>query len=213
MITIVGCNKGGAGKSTTATNIAVGLAMRGLDVCLVDADPQRSTSEWHADREEAGLKPSIMLIEKQGNISQTLSGLNEKFDHVIVDVAGRNSRELLTGGLVAHQIIAPHQCSQFDLNTLKELAQQAEAMHDINPELKVYCYQTMATTNPMLRGTERHEFLEYLADYETLISLNSVGCSRKVYRDVVPNGMSVLETNNDKAIEEVNSLINEVFSV
>ncbi|EKN4689540.1 AAA family ATPase [Yersinia ruckeri] len=213
MITIVGCNKGGASKSTTATNVAVGLAMRGLDVCLVDADPQRSTSEWHADREEAGLKPSIMLIEKQGNISQTLAGLNEKFDHVIVDVSGRNSRELLTGGLVAHQIIAPHQCSQFDLNTLKELAHQAEAMRDINPDLKVYCYQTMATTNPLLRGKERHEFLEYLADYDTLISLNSVGCYRKVYRDVVPSGMSVLETNNEKAIEEVNSLINEVFPV
>lgn len=213
MITIVGCNKGGASKSTTATNIAVGLAMRGLDVCLVDADPQRSTSEWHADREEAGLKPSIMLIEKQGNISQTLSGLNEKFDHVIVDVAGRNSRELLTGGLVAHQIIAPHQCSQFDLNTLKELAQQTEAMRSINPDLKVYIYQAMATTNPLLKGNERHEFIEYLTDYDTLILLNSVGCYRKIYRDVVPSGMSVLETNNAKAIEEVNSLINEVFPV
>ncbi len=44
MITIVGCNKGGAGKTTTAVNIAVGLARDGFDVVLVDADAQRSAS-------------------------------------------------------------------------------------------------------------------------------------------------------------------------
>ena len=38
MITIIGCNKGGAGKSTTAVNVAIALAMRGFDVVLVDAD-------------------------------------------------------------------------------------------------------------------------------------------------------------------------------
>ena len=40
MIIVVGCNKGGAGKTTTAINLTVALALKNKDVCLVDADPQ-----------------------------------------------------------------------------------------------------------------------------------------------------------------------------
>ena len=124
MITIIGCNKGGAAKTTTAVNVAIGLALQGNDVCLVDADAQRSASRWYAERELADMSPTLTLIEKRDNISQTLRNLDQKYDHVIVDVAGRNSRELITGGTVAHQIIAPHQCSQLDLDTIVELQQQ-----------------------------------------------------------------------------------------
>lgn len=211
MITIIGCNKGGAAKTTTAINLAVGLALRGEDVCLVDADVQRSASRWYAEREAAGITPSITLIEKRDNISQTLRSLDEKFAHVIVDVAGRNSRELITGGTVAHQIIAPHQCSQLDLDTMVELQQQLESMRDLNPELKAYCYQSMATTNPLLQGNERHEFLEYVREFEGLTPLTATACYRKVYRDVMSEGKSVLETSNEKAKAEVLALLNEVF--
>jgi chromosome partitioning protein len=38
MIITIGSNKGGTGKTTTATNISVALATKGKDVCLVDAD-------------------------------------------------------------------------------------------------------------------------------------------------------------------------------
>ncbi|PLR35571.1 chromosome partitioning protein ParA [Chimaeribacter coloradensis] len=211
MITIIGCNKGGAAKTTTAINLAVGLAMRGEDVCLVDADVQRSASRWYAERENAGLTPAITLIEKRDNISQTLKSLDQKYSHVIVDVAGRNSRELITGGTVAHQIIAPHQCSQLDLDTLVELQQQLESMRDLNPELKAYCYQSMATTNPLLRGNERKEFLDFVAEFEGIIPLQSVACYRKVYRDVMSEGKSVLEAPNEQAKGEVLALIEEIF--
>jgi chromosome partitioning protein len=212
MITLIGCNKGGAGKTTTGINLAIALANQGHDVCLVDADPQRSASKWHAEREEVELTPTITLVEKGGNISQTIKTLDEKFDHVLVDVAGRNSRELITGAVVAHQIIAPHQCSQLDLDTLEELQEQIIRIRDLNPDLKTYVYHAMASPNPSVKENERKEFLEFMEEFkEDMTPLNSIGFYRKVYRDVIPEGKSVLEANNAIAKDEIESLMKEVF--
>ena len=42
--------KGGCGKSTLATNIAVFFAKEGLQVCIADYDPQRSSLDWLEER-------------------------------------------------------------------------------------------------------------------------------------------------------------------
>jgi chromosome partitioning protein len=212
MITIVGCNKGGAGKSTTATNLTVGLAKGGADVCLVDADQQRSAAKWYKEREAAGLISSITLIEIRDNIASTLRSLDGRFDHVIVDVAGNNSRELITGSTVAHQIIAPHQCSQFDLDTLEELQLQMINIRDINPALKVLVYHAMASTHNKVKDKEREEFLGYLAEFPEFQVLESVSFSRKVYKDAASLGRSVLELGRNEGAEEVRALLKEVFN-
>ncbi|MFP6860095.1 AAA family ATPase [Pseudomonas sp.] len=212
MIVIIGSNKGGVGKTTTAVNLATALAMKGKDVCLVDADPQRSASRWYAEREAGNFLPAITLVEKRDNITQTLKTLGEKFDHVIVDVAGRNSRELITGAVVADIIIAPHQCSQLDLDTLGELQDQVTRVRDLNPELRVLAYHTMASTNPSVRETERKEFMAYLAEFPEIEPLKSVGFYRKAYKDSIAFGKSVLETENGQAAAEIGDLVQEVFN-
>jgi chromosome partitioning protein len=209
-IVIVGCNKGGAGKTTTAVNMSVALAFAGHDVCLVDADPQRSASKWYAEREAEDLNPKITLIEKRDNISSTLRTLGEKFDYVVVDVAGRNSRELITGATVADLIIAPHQCSQLDLDTLGELQEQVIRVRDLNPSLKAFAYHSMASTNPSVRETERREFLEFVAEFPEIQPLNAVGFYRKAYKDSIPSGKSVLEGDNAQAAAEINDLVKEI---
>lgn len=210
-ICVVGSNKGGVGKTTTSVCVAIALAQRGADVCLVDADRQLSASRWYAEREEAGLEPAITLIEKRDNISSTLQKLSEKFDHVIVDVAGRNSRELLTGAMVADIIIAPHQCSQLDLDTLRELQDQVREIRDRNPPLRVLAYHSMASTNPAVRETERREFMEYLAEFPEIELLNSVGFYRKAYKDCIALGKAVQEMDNAQAATEIADLVREVF--
>ena len=212
MIITIGSNKGGTGKTTTAINIAVALANLKKDVCLVDADFQRSASKWHQDREEAKIFPETTLVEKYDNVSSTLEELDKKFDYVIVDVAGRNSREMITSMSVSDILISPHQASQLDLDTIQELEEQITRVKDLNPGLKSYILHTMANTNHTVKSNERKEFVEYLSDFPSLILLDSCCYYRKVYRDVMPLGKSVLESDNLLAQQEILNVINEVFN-
>ena len=212
MIILVGSNKGGSGKTTIACNLSVALAMQGADVCLVDADRQGSAAKWHQERESSEINPSITLVQKYDNLTKTLQSLNEKYDQVIVDVAGRNSREMITAATVADLVIAPHQCSQLDLDTLGELQEQIIRVMDLNPSLKVFIYQTMASTNVQVIETERREFENYVAEFPEFRAMKASGRYRKIYRDVMSEGLSVLENTNKHAIDEVNALHSEVFA-
>jgi len=211
MIITVGSNKGGTGKTTTATNIAVALASKEKDVCLIDADFQRSSSKWYQDRQESQIFPTVTLVEKYDNISNTIEELNKRFDYIIVDVAGRNSREMITGISVSDILLAPHQASQLDLDTIQELHEQITRVKDLNPNLVSYILHTMASTNPTVKTNERKEFKDYLHDFPSLILLDTCLYYRKVYRDVMPCGKSVIESNNTLAKNEILELIDEVL--
>ena len=68
------CNrKGGVGKSTLAVHVAVFLQDRGFNVGFLDADKQRSGSEWLSEAEpsiniatadDPALKPLMTSIKK-----------------------------------------------------------------------------------------------------------------------------------------------------
>jgi cellulose biosynthesis protein BcsQ len=46
MIVVAGGTKGGSGKTTVATNLAIMRALQGYDVLLVDADDQESATDF-----------------------------------------------------------------------------------------------------------------------------------------------------------------------
>lgn len=210
MIITIGSNKGGTGKTTTATNISVALTKLGKDVCLVDADFQRSSARWHQDRQDSKLTPLITLVEKYDNISNTIENLGKKFDYIIIDVAGRNSKEMITGLTVSDMLISPHQASQLDLDTIQELENQITRVKDLNPYLKCYILHTMANTNPMVKTKEKKDLNGFLSNYPELKLLNSCLYYRKIYRDVMPYGKSVIESNNLLAKNEILELIKEI---
>jgi chromosome partitioning protein len=61
MIIVVSNEKGGTGKTTISTNLAIIRAQRGTDVFLIDADSQRSASDFSTVREQEGHQPSLFL--------------------------------------------------------------------------------------------------------------------------------------------------------
>lgn len=58
---LVASSKGGAGKSTIATNLAAHFALEGKRTVLIDADRQKSSTHWSQKR--AGLPSAVLPID------------------------------------------------------------------------------------------------------------------------------------------------------
>lgn len=209
MIILIGSQKGGCGKSTTAVNICAVLAGRGHDVMLVDADRQCTAANWAMDRNENEKLAKVHCIQKYENIRETLLDLDKRYQYVVVDAAGRDSRELRTGMTAAHILVVPFRPSQPDLDTLPNMQEIIVQAKDLNPNLKVYGLITMAPTNPAIH--EEADARECLNDYPEIKMLNTIIRDRKVYRDAMSDGLGIVEMNNDKARDEIMGLVEEIL--
>ncbi len=77
-------SKGGCGKSTLATNLAVWFAREGRAVCIADYDPQRTSLDWLAQR-PADLPP----ISGVAAFDEGLRGVPRATDVLVIDAPAR----------------------------------------------------------------------------------------------------------------------------
>ena len=78
--------KGGCGKTTVSTNLAVAFASAGMKVCIVDTDESFAATKWAARREDTQLKsiPVVQMIESKTIVS-TVNNLAGGNDVIIID--------------------------------------------------------------------------------------------------------------------------------
>ena len=143
--------KGGVGKSTLTTNLAVTWNHAGKTVVVVEADPSVFTvSRWSDDRDAAGLDP-ILTMKKTGRVKEALTGLDEKFDIVIVDLAGKDSPEMRSALTVADVALVPSQATQADIDATIDLVEILEQSKDYNEILRSWSFSVGHRPIPGIR--------------------------------------------------------------
>jgi len=89
---LVASSKGGAGKTTLATNLAAHFALDGKRTVLVDADPQHSSTRWAERRAE--LETAVLPLDASGKRNWR-AGLPEDAERVVIDApAGSMATDL-----------------------------------------------------------------------------------------------------------------------
>jgi chromosome partitioning protein len=211
MIIALASQKGGVGKSTIATNIATALAISGKDVMLVDADRQGTSANWANDRQDMHpTRPPVHMVQKFDNIKAALMDLDRRYNYVIVDCVGRDSKEMRSALMTADIAIIPLQCSQPDLDTLHRVGEAVSEAQDLNPKLRACVVLSRVPTNPVIKEEEAAR--KVLQDFPTMHLLEARICDRKVYRDAVSSGQGVVELPHNKGRDEIDQLLNEVFA-
>ncbi len=108
--------KGGAGKTTLAANLAVEFARRGLSVALVDTDPQGSLGRWFLQRRSrpAGAEVEFATASAWG-VSYECEKLRRSHDLVIVDTPPKADADLRPALREADLVLVPVAGSMVDL--------------------------------------------------------------------------------------------------
>jgi chromosome partitioning protein len=209
MIILIAHQKGGVGKSLLTVNLAAEAQRRGRDVVVVEADPTIHTARiWTETREENGYKP-ITCQELRGNLHEDLLKLGQRYHHVLVDVAGKDSKELRTAMTAADILVAPMQPFQPDMDAALILVETMGAARKINPDLRVLSVLTRVPTNAF--NSEARQALEYLEDYPELPVASVRIHERKTYRTALEQGLGAVETKDGKAKAEIQLLMNEIL--
>ncbi|MDR6384021.1 division plane positioning ATPase MipZ [Paraburkholderia caribensis] len=211
MILLIAAEKGGVGKSTIATNLAVYLARGGVDVVLLDTDGQATAARFVERRDEAGITPAVSCVQRTGDVTWTLRDLARRYQVVVVDAGGRDSREMRSAMAVANLLLVPTKASQADLETFSKVNELIGLARGLNPELKAVAILSIAPTNPVIREVE--DARELLAEFDQLELADTIIRDRKVYRDALLTGKSVTELDNSLARAEIQLLAQEFFEL
>ena len=210
MIIVIGGIKGGSGKTTIATNLAV---MRSLSnkVLLVDADEQKSAWDWAQQREccepeELHSTFSTVCMSGKG-IYANLLRLKEDYEDIIVDTGGRDTTSQRSALCIADKLILPFKPSSIDIWTLGSI--QSILSECVNPNLQVYAVISQADPS----GKDNHEAISILKEFTEIETLGCTIGNRKAFRNAAADGLGVRELlpTDRKAVQEMQSLYDFIY--
>lgn len=119
--------KGGAGKTTLATSLAVAAVQAGEIVVTIDLDPQGSLREW-SERREA--KDIVFQAVEASGLAALLKRLRDhgKTTLVVVDTAGVIGPEVTVALQNADLALLPVRPSLLDLTATRRTAERLDSL-------------------------------------------------------------------------------------
>lgn len=191
--------KGGAGKSTVAVNLAVGL-----DAALVDADsPQFTSASWAAIRNK--VPPLVVTADSTRGLVELVRELAKQHAYVVIDAPARlleMSRAIL---MVADVVLVPTALTMPDMwavqDTLAVIKEAKRERRGLKAALLFNRFRPHVKSNMELQAA---------ASGLSIAPLKTTLGQRVAYADAFAEGRGVLEWHDAQAKKEMRALVAEV---
>jgi len=196
--------KGGSGKTTIASNLAVAVERRGHRVAIVDADASQGTiSEWGGRGEDV----PIVLPASEPTLEEEIPSLKGAFDFIVIDGAPHVEDMARSAIMAADLVLIPVRPSAADIWSAEDIVDLVQARREVAgaPQAAFVVSQQVLRSNLATTVDEALDaFDEPVLDART--------SSRVAYAEALGAGLSVFDLNDTKAKQEIEALTDEVIN-
>lgn len=206
VIALVG-NKGGAGKTTLAINLAAGIAKL-TSVIVIDADPQGSAMQWSSFT--ASNFPKA-VIKASDDLRSQVTSLAENYNYIIIDcppsVQAPQTIDVLS---VCDMALIPVQPSPVDLWATVHTEKAVQQARHSNPNLRAILVVNQLESRTTLSLIVR----DALAEIDLPVTKTALH-RRAVFKNSAMEGKSVFQMGRrgSAAVGEIEELIQEVIMI
>jgi chromosome partitioning protein len=209
----IGGIKGGSGKTTVATNLAVMLSLSNRKVLLIDADDQESATDFTLWRSQnRGGEAGYDFKQLTGaTVRDFVLSVERQYSDIVIDTGGRDTSSQRAALTVSDKGIFPFSPRSLDLWTLDKLMQVIREVQQVNASLQPCAFLNRADAS----GSDNQSTAEALKQTEGLFFLESSLGNRKAFANAISRGLGVAEYEpvDKKAVQELEALFRAVTGI
>lgn len=215
--------KGGAGKSTIATNIVTRLAQENKKVLMIDTDKKQESAIAFAQirNENKALADIAVISVPVPSLFKDIRNY-ANFDYVVID-AGAGDNELVRSAILCSSygmLLIPVQPAAYDLWATEDTLKLLDSCRNMLPGFdKNYLVMNRMATNDRIKimGEMKSSIAELCQQYDVSV-LSTELHDRIAYKEAICCGMNVAEyaeikKDADKAAAELKMLTEEVLKI